>query len=1347
MSQTDYTGPVYIRRQSELFQTVRENSSGKNGPEEIFQRNKNRLLIEASAGTGKTFTLVELVLELMLTRNIPLKSILIVTFTDKATTELRLRLRTKLREISDACENKLSEFQNVPEGSHWEINKVQRDQVKAALLDFDSVPVYTIHGFCKRILQEFAFENRQLFDQQLADNNLLFPEVFRRYLRKELLSNNNPVSRLFSLYVKQSDGYLHNLESEIKNLLPRRGKFVPMFPSFEVFLREFSELWKVLAERDLRLHKDGSAGHPIISAFNATALNGTSKKNIMLNLELLLQTLSDWHTVGSIEDVFYILLSIELDKVTRPKCRQTLRGGEKWLSPQEFPKAELDWISAVADCEKLFQRHNLVGEPGKILRAWVIQKVLGNVRSALRKTKMEQGIFDYDDLLHLVEEQVNPRENSTTPTALTKVVREKYACAVVDEFQDTDHRQWNIFRKIFLESPEHNLIVIGDPKQAIYSFRGADIFTYMQARRVFAENYSQAPVSLTKNFRSSELLLCGLNHIFGSSYWLPEEKGLEYINVGCGKPELELKDLTNNRSAVHLLELLPQFTVSGKKLADQSRLQNPGLSEGMLNALYSLNGQRFYGKDALLKSAESAYGAAVSASDKNVVLELFLDDQAELATSRFADAIALEIKKLLAKGSPERERPVWKNEAGENYLREQDICVLFRKASEGEKIGKALRACGISFAFYKQKGLFAGREARDIYDLLEAINHPNDHSRTAKVRLTRFFGINIQDLAERSFDDSDLTNLLHEWKALAESRQFRKMFDQILLRTRMVERELFLSGDERSVTNYTHLFEVLIRQVLENHLDLHELSLMLKRFIDGQEDPGENENLLRLESERNAVQLMTIHASKGLEFPVVFLFGGLTANKKDSIHFYHDEAENPVIDFLSRDVPEEFRWQLEAEKQRLLYVAMTRACARLYLPYVGFIEGNAGRPVCKVSGDYAVINDRLTTIDSGMPGVRGISPFSRSLCGQPVSGLEQFFEVEEQKKLTGWEIPKLSETQGLLDKVKNVEESLAQLRRKKRGFAVSSFSGMSSRKEEQHATETAGEAVTVLPVEIRTESQLNERREDDEHVHQQSPDTEDESNSYAWESNKEETKNDLLPGGTQTGNMMHELLEHLDFETIRISTSPQNWLEQPLVRTQIDSIRERHQRSEETVPVIAEIIWSTMHTPVRLGIAQDSEQVELAYCEQNLREADFYFPIPSNGSLKSKDSEELKKEAELILGEWNVDKGFLRGSIDFVFEHKGRIYLIDWKSNTLADYHPKTLENEVMKRYMLQLQIYTLATSYWFKLDTKEKFENRFGGVLYIFLRGMPQKEGVFFFRPGWNDLLDYEKRLSLEIY
>ena len=110
----------------------------------------------------------------------------------------------------------------------------------------------------------------------MTDNNLLLLEVFRRYLRKELLSNNNPVSRLFSIYVKQSDGYMHNLENEIRKLLTKRGKFFPKFPSFSVFIGEFSVLWRVLSEKDLGLHKDVSKAHPMISVFNATALNGSS---------------------------------------------------------------------------------------------------------------------------------------------------------------------------------------------------------------------------------------------------------------------------------------------------------------------------------------------------------------------------------------------------------------------------------------------------------------------------------------------------------------------------------------------------------------------------------------------------------------------------------------------------------------------------------------------------------------------------------------------------------------------------------------------------------------------------------------------------------------------------------------------------------------------------------------------------------------------------------------------------------------------------------------------------------------------------------------------------------------
>ena len=339
-----------------------------------------------------------------------------------------------------------------------------------------------------------------------------------------------------------------------------------------------------------------------------------------------------------------------------------------------------------------------------------------------------------------------------------------------------------------------------------------------------------------------------------------------------------------------MLELLPQFTVSGKKIADQRKAVNPKVSLKILAAFDSLSGKKFFGKEAFLKAVKPVLDFNLSESDQSVILSLFLDDQAENATRRFAEAIALEIKNLLRIGFTKTDRPVWKNEETERPLREQDICVLFRKSKEGEILGKALRKNGIDFAFYKQKGLFAGREAQEILDLLEAVAHPADHSRTAKVWLTRFFGAKIQDLGQSPTWDSEFLHQLQEWKSLAEARRFRRFFDDVLLQTKLIERELLLSGDERSVTNYVHLFEVLNKQVLERHLDLFELIQLLRRFIDGKEDPGENENLLRLESDRNAVQLMTMHAAKGLEFPVVFLFGGLTGNKKDTMKFYHDST-------------------------------------------------------------------------------------------------------------------------------------------------------------------------------------------------------------------------------------------------------------------------------------------------------------------------------------------------------------------------------------------------------------------------------------------------------------------------
>ena len=206
---------IFVQKQSLLFHT--DHKKNEEYGEEVFFRVKEDrcALIEASAGTGKTFSLVELVLELILEQQIPLKRILLVTFTEKATSELKIRLRTKFNNLLEAFNNKDDSFKKIPEGPFWEIDFERKNLLKAALLDFESTQIFTIHGFCKRILSEFAFENRQLFEQEYCDTNFLFEEVFSRYIRKNLLSQKTSLSRLFSIYVKQNEGNL-----KIRQALP-----------------------------------------------------------------------------------------------------------------------------------------------------------------------------------------------------------------------------------------------------------------------------------------------------------------------------------------------------------------------------------------------------------------------------------------------------------------------------------------------------------------------------------------------------------------------------------------------------------------------------------------------------------------------------------------------------------------------------------------------------------------------------------------------------------------------------------------------------------------------------------------------------------------------------------------------------------------------------------------------------------------------------------------------------------------------------------------------------------------------------------------------------------------------
>ena len=185
----------------------------------------------------------------------------------------------------------------------------------------------------------------------------------------------------------------------------------------------------------------------------------------------------------NISEILPSFIEIELSSITNPKLNKNLKQGEKWLSLDEFPRSEIVWLDALKECETLMKNNHIFGGTKKIFKVWLIQNLINDIRGEISKKKIERGIFDFDDLLSIVENEIyNKNKNKSELSPLTLAVRQKYSCAIVDEFQDTDRRQWSIFSHLFMESPDHRLTVIGDPKQSIYSFRGADIFTYLKAR-------------------------------------------------------------------------------------------------------------------------------------------------------------------------------------------------------------------------------------------------------------------------------------------------------------------------------------------------------------------------------------------------------------------------------------------------------------------------------------------------------------------------------------------------------------------------------------------------------------------------------------------------------------------------------------------------------------------------------------------------------------------------------------------------------------------------------------------------------------------------------------------------
>ena len=491
-----------------------------------------------------------------------------------------------------------------------------------------------------------------------------------------------------------------------------------------------------------------------------------------------------------------------------------------------------------------------------------------------KRLKEESASLSFDDLVTHASRVIDgeaAREEAGGRSALLEAIRRRYRIALVDEFQDTDDMQWAIFRKLFsakvnrldgddVPNPKQGcLIVVGDPKQAIYGFRGADVATYLSAKAAISEGDGAQPAqTLSATYRSSQELVAGFNAMFGDgSGWFNgmEEGGrsIDYHEVSYPDGNARfarLEDLTG-RPAVNLLESLP------------CQLPDP------------TGGRTGYGR-------------------KSMCLPVFMENAAQ------------EMKRLHGLPVAYRTYDEKKQSMEDHRFGYGDMCVLVRSMCDAEIVKNALVAHGIPYAHYKEKGLFSAEEAEALLALFDFLAAPSRNGNLAALLLTSFFGVPPADLESRlSCGDRELTALVENWQALARQRNWNRLFESIMDETALAHPTAGDYGYDRRWTAMRQILDRLLAAKGRSALVIEEFADMLRSWRKADKRSGEDGSLRQKESEGDCVQIMTMHASKGLEFGAVFVAAGMSQVSRADLN----------------------------DEKRLFYVALTRAEHKLYLPW------------------------------------------------------------------------------------------------------------------------------------------------------------------------------------------------------------------------------------------------------------------------------------------------------------------------------------------------------------------------------------------------------------------------------
>ena len=1171
-------------------------------------------LFEASAGTGKTYTIENLVVRLLVEeKDVQLENILLVTFTEKATGELKLRIRQKIEQTLDA-----------DTGLGDEIQKKLHDSLDG----FDNAAIFTIHGFCHTLLREFPFETGNLFEQELIDDQPLIEKLLRRQIRSDWPKRFG--SRLHELlglahFPGDPDGFIENVVQLMQRLSgdASREALIPDPDEMDVDALYREAQTQVAALKAL-------IGEPPSLSDGYARLNidkRTKQKNIRERVVPLEQSLSAVNDEGwPLSPIFRLMQSLIPRSGLKTMPFDALMP-VKWLKAGEN-------LHVCPHLEKMRDHLNALTQVCVALSHILTFYALDQLRDDVRTVKDRHGWISYQDMLTRVADFL------TAPGGQAGIdkIRARYLVAFVDEFQDTDDLQWRIFSTLFMQPGTTNrLFLIGDPKQAIYGFRGADVFTYLTARQTMAQLAARRKAHLYQlnvNWRSLPAMVDGFNRIFGQEHWFGGQADKGPFEIGYPPADSPSE------------EALP-LTIQG----DRS------------------------GRPVLNVIDLSAAGSQVLAKD---LLARFICREIRFLVHRAG---------IYVKDKKGVRRPL-------NY---SDIAILVRGQGEFKPLETELTSTAIPYTYYRQPGLFQCPQAHWLSVVLKAVLNPQ-HAPTVKLALlTPFFDISPQTLSVWADLPADHLSqqLLARWQRTAATRRWGLLFQSMMEESGMIIRHCTDKGWERTRTNLQQLFDYLETTAYAQNMEARALVAHLDKLRLTGSAMGADADIHQIEDEGDKVQVLTMHVSKGLEFPVLFVAGGLTMRQFSGMRVYHrfnpdspEKGYHKIVDLTGRTGIARAQQELEDEQKRLFYVALTRARAKIYVPFFpddrhyGWIG-----PICTFVSRS--IRDAFAPGDSdSLPDgwLHGQGPMPVDMDAPHDTQIDRPSDQSAKGRSVDLRLPIPTDF-------------------RHRKIALESFSSIGHRMTGGHGRFDQTHAFSLIDELLR---------DDDEPAASFVPVP---AAAFAP---------DELPGGTGMGSMFHHIFETIDFKAVL--DGPADILDDGTLRKIVEDAISGYRIDLKWAPSISRIVARTLRQPIFV----DDTMLQLGQLapDQRRHEVEFYFPLAEWFDTAREDS-------GCGLGSGPCREMVVRGFIDLLFVWKDRFYIADWKSNRLAQgYRNDAMQMEMEAAgYDLQYQLYSLSTLRWLKQKMGGRFdpERHFGGVFYLFIRGMngnKKGEGVYHVPP-----------------